>query len=177
MRISSGPWPFGRSGKVRLETAKAARCSLSGLDRNNGKRPPLLDGPPPIRRLREPVHLRNHTRFSATPQSPRRVGGCPHPPAPRAPPSPRMRGEGWGEGLCSESYPAAARLNSCGRPNISLRTSHSSGYIGLSISWLAACCRYRSPLDPPVPALLPMTRDTVARCAKRHLRNASSRSI
>src|SRR5262249_4742912 len=63
--------------EVRLETAKAARYSRSGLDRNNGKRPPLLDGPPPIRGLREPNHLRDHTRFSATPQSPRRVAGCP----------------------------------------------------------------------------------------------------
>src|SRR5689334_19638661 len=74
-------------------------------------------------------------------------------------------------------YPAAARSNSFGRLNISPRTSHSSGYIGFSKSWLAACRRYLNPLEPPVPGLLPMTRDTVARCAKRHFRNASSKSI
>src|SRR6516162_1870486 len=161
--------PWGRGVALKLRRPPGAPWAASvGI----GMWPPRLDGPPPSRCWCDSVHRRYGTVFDPVSQPP----NCLVPLAPH-PPSPLVRGEGWGEGPCSAPYPAAVRSNSCGRLNISLRTSQSSGYIGCSNSWLAAALKYRNPVEPPVPVLAPITRDTVARCAKRHFRNASSRSI
>jgi len=60
---------------------------------------------------------------------------------------------------------------------LSLSTGRPGPAAQAALAEVAELAHRAAALDPPVPVLLPMTRDTVARCVNRHFRKASSKSI